>query len=157
MQNRHKLPRERETIEVLLRVMQICILYLQTLAHIMFVLAPTMQQMVTGWLPSYKWFCSMATPACMMAKSRPWRRCRCFKHSYGKKQQSKMQVSETLWRESLITIAPDILFSGLQFHCNTCKCWSLMSFACSFFCKRKIGPCADLQWQAAKTKGAIAT
>lgn len=112
MQNRHKLPREKETIKVLLIVVQIRILHLQTLAYIMPVLAPTTQQVVTSWLPSYEQFWSMATPACMMAKFRPWRRCRCFKHSYGKNRQSEMQASETFWRESLITTAPDILFSS---------------------------------------------
>jgi len=72
---------------------------------------------------SYKRLCSVPTPTFTTAKSRPWRRCSCFKNSDNKDWQS-LSASETFWL-NLSTIVPDILFSCLQSHCNTRRCGSL--------------------------------
>lgn len=116
--------RSLETIKVLFIVVKICTLYMQTFAYIMLVHAPTIQQVVTNWLPTVTSSCAQRLDPHLQWQD----------PDHGE----NAAVSEQLWWrqtvflgfwnilvESLIAIVPDILFFCLQSHCNTCKSWSL--------------------------------
>lgn len=116
--------RSLETIEVLSIVVKICILYMQTFAYIILVHTPTVQQVMTSWLPTVTASCAQCLDPHL-----PWQDPGHGENAVCQKQlRWRLTVFLGFWNilvESLFAIVPDILFFCLQSHCNTCKCWSL--------------------------------